>query len=397
MVDKVYHPNIGLDVLQVNPISQANAMQRAGRAGRTMAGKAFHLFTKRAFDDEMYLQTIPEIQRANLSNTLLLLKSLKVDDLLDFDWVDSPPKEAITTSLFELWALGCLDHSGELTSLGQQASSFPMDPSLSKMLIASAKEGCSEECIIIASMLSVPNVWIRPKERREECDSAREKFCVPESDFLTFLHVYGQWKAKGYSDHWCSQHFLNWRSLRKAKEIREQLADIMKAQRLPLISCGSDWDLVLKTMCSAYYPQAAKRKGPGQYTSLRTSMTMKLHPTSALYGLADQPEFVVYHELVLTSKEPFMSTVSTVDPRWLAAQGGVFYSVKEKGRHETEFSRKQEIETEIAEARQREEQRRAKLEGNQQETADRAAKANIKIISHGAVKRPVALRRRGLA
>ena len=218
---KVYHPGMGLDTLQVNPISQANAKQREGRAGRTKAGKAFHLFTKRAFEDEMYLQTIPEIQRTNLSNTLLFLKSLKVADLLDFDWIDAPPKELITTSMFELWALGCLDHGGELTPLGHQASSFPMDPSLSKLLITSVKEGCSEECLTIISMLSVPNVWVRPRERQEESDAAREKFCVPESDFLTFLHAYGQWKANGYLDSWCIKHFLNWRSLRRAKEVRE--------------------------------------------------------------------------------------------------------------------------------------------------------------------------------
>lgn len=64
---KVYNPKMGMDTLQITPISQANASQRAGRAGRTGPGKCFHLYTERAFRDEFYIQTIPEIQRTNLS------------------------------------------------------------------------------------------------------------------------------------------------------------------------------------------------------------------------------------------------------------------------------------------------------------------------------------------
>ncbi|KAK7226292.1 hypothetical protein V2G26_014295 [Clonostachys chloroleuca] len=89
---KVYNPKMGMDTLQITPISQANASQRSGRAGRTGPGKAFRLFTEKAFKEELYLQTIPEIQRTNLANTVLMLKSLGVKDLLDFDFMDPPPK-----------------------------------------------------------------------------------------------------------------------------------------------------------------------------------------------------------------------------------------------------------------------------------------------------------------
>ncbi|KAI7046193.1 hypothetical protein KC352_g46185, partial [Hortaea werneckii] len=125
---KVYNPRMGMDTLQITPVSQANASQRAGRAGRTGPGKAFHLFTERAFRDELYLSQIPEIQRTNLANTVLLLKSLGVKDLLDFDFMDPPPQDTITTSLFDLWALGALTNLGELTEIGKQMTSFPMDP-----------------------------------------------------------------------------------------------------------------------------------------------------------------------------------------------------------------------------------------------------------------------------
>jgi pre-mRNA-splicing factor ATP-dependent RNA helicase DHX38/PRP16 len=357
---KVYNPRMGMDTLQITPISQANANQRSGRAGRTGPGKAYRLYTESAYKNELYIQTIPEIQRTSLSNTVLLLKSLGVKDLLDFDFMDPPPQETISTSLFELWSLGALDNLGDLTPLGRAMTPFPMDPPLAKLLITASEEyGCSEEMLTIVSMLSVPSVFYRPKERQEESDAAREKFFVPESDHLTLLHVYTQWKSNGYSDGWCIKHFLHPKTLRRAKEVREQLHDIMTVQKMRLVSCGTDWDVIRKCICSGFYHQAAKVKGIGEFINLRTSVSMQLHPTSALYGLGYVPEYVVYHELILTSKE-YMSTVTAVDPHWLAELGGVFYSVKEKGYSqrerrvtEQEFNRRMEIETQMAADRER--------------------------------------------
>ncbi|KAL9638359.1 MAG: hypothetical protein Q9164_001609 [Protoblastenia rupestris] len=393
---KVYNPRMGMDALQITPISQANAQQRQGRAGRTGPGKAFHLYTESAFKDEFYIQTIPEIQRTNLANTVLLLKSLGVKDLLDFDFMDPPPQDTITTSLFDLWALGALDNVGDLTPMGKKMTAFPMDPSLAKLIITSGDYGCSEEMLSIVSMLSVPSVFYRPKERQEESDAAREKFCVPESDHLTLLHIYSQWKSNGYSDGWCVRHFLHPKALRRAKEIREQLFDIMKVQKMEMMSCGTDWDVIRKCICSGYYHQSAKVKGIGEYINLRTSVTVQLHPTSALYGLGVLPDHVIYHELILTSKE-YMSTVTAVDPHWLAELGGVFYSVKEKGYSnrekrvtEHEFNRKMEIETKMAEDKEREVQRIAKAVELGKAAVRRPTTSAIKrIATQGAVKRPL--------
>jgi len=195
---KVYNPRMGMDALQITPISQANANQRSGRAGRTGPGTAWRMYTENAYRTEMFLQTIPEIQRTNLSNVLLQLKSLGVKNLLDFDFMDPPPQDTMMTSLYDLWALGALDNTGELTPLGTKMSAFPMEPSLSKLIIESEEYGCSEEMLTIVSMLSVPTVFYRPPERMEESDAAREKFFVPESDHLTLLNVYNQWKAHRY-------------------------------------------------------------------------------------------------------------------------------------------------------------------------------------------------------
>lgn len=103
--------------------------------------------------------------------------------------------------MYQLWVLGALDNVGDLTPIGRKMSEFPMEPSMAKMLIASVEYKCSSEMLTIVSMLSVPSVFYRPKERMEEADAIREKFNVPESDHLTLLNVFNQWKSHGYVYH----------------------------------------------------------------------------------------------------------------------------------------------------------------------------------------------------
>ncbi|KAF7723566.1 DEAH-box RNA helicase prp16 [Apophysomyces ossiformis] len=326
---KVYNPRIGMDALQITPISQANANQRSGRAGRTGPGVAYRLFTQDAFLSEMFVNTIPEIQRTNLASVVLQLKSLGVKNLLEFDFMDPPPQDTILNSMYQLWILGALDNTGELTSSGSKMNEFPLDPSLAKMLITAEEQGCTAEVLTIVSMLSVPSVFYRPKERMEESDAAREKFFVPESDHLTLLHVYTQWKTNHYRDDWCNKHFIHAKAMRKAREVRSQLMDIMKTVKMPYVSCGTDWDVVRKCICSAYFHQAARLKGIGEYVNCRSGMKCHLHPTSALFGAGFTPDYVVYHELVLTSKE-YMQCVTAVDPFWLAELGPMFFSIRDR-------------------------------------------------------------------
>lgn len=99
--------------------------------------------------------------------------------------------------MYQLWVLGALDNVGDLTPVGRKMSEFPMEPSMAKMLISSVDYKCSTEMLTIVSMLSVPSVFYRPKERMEEADAAREKFNVPESDHMTLLNVFNQWKSHG--------------------------------------------------------------------------------------------------------------------------------------------------------------------------------------------------------
>ena len=101
----------------------------------------------------------------------------------------------------------------------------------------------------MVSMLSVPQVFFRPKDREEASDAAREKFFAPESDHLTLLNVYQQWQTNKFSAAWCAEHFIHAKAMRKAREVREQLLDIMKQQRVEVVSCGGSWDIVRKAIC----------------------------------------------------------------------------------------------------------------------------------------------------
>ena len=162
---QVFNPKNGMDSLVVAPISQASARQRAGRAGRTGPGKCYRLYTEAAYKHEMLPTTVPEIQRSNLAMTVLSLKAMGINDLLGFDFMDPPSPPALITALEQLYNLGALDEEGLLTRLGRKMAEFPLEPPMSKALIASVDLGCSDEIVTILAMLSAQNIFYRPREK----------------------------------------------------------------------------------------------------------------------------------------------------------------------------------------------------------------------------------------
>lgn len=327
---KVFNPKVGMDALQVTPISQANANQRMGRAGRTGPGVCYRLYTERAFVSELFTNPIPEIQRTNLSHVVLLLKSLGVDNLLQFEFMDPPPQDTILSSMYQLWVLEALDNQGNLTTLGSQMVQFPLDPPLSKMLLTADKMKCSAEMLVVVSMLSIPNVFYQTREAADQAEAAKEKFFVPESDHLTLLNVYQQWRRNGSNATWAKQHYVQQKSMRKAREVREQLEEIMEQQNLKPVSCGIEWDCLRKAICSGYFHNASKLRGIGEYVNLRTSIPCHLHPSSALYGAGYTPDYIVYHEVIMTTKE-YMRHVSAVEAEWLAELAPMFFYLRQSG------------------------------------------------------------------
>ena len=109
-------------------------------------------------------------------------------------------------------------------------------------------------------------------------------------------------------------------------------------------TCGTDWDLVRKAVCSAYFQNAGRMKTVAEYINMRNGMPCHLHPSSALFGMGVQPEYIVYHELVMTSKE-YMQCVTAVDPEWLAELGPMFFSIKQAGETRAEKKAKESAST----------------------------------------------------
>uniref|UniRef100_A0A2R5LI29 RNA helicase n=1 Tax=Ornithodoros turicata TaxID=34597 RepID=A0A2R5LI29_9ACAR len=318
----VYNPKTGMDSLVVTPISQAQAKQRAGRAGRTGPGKTYRLYTERAYRDEMLTTPVPEIQRTNLASTVLQLKAMGINDLLSFDFMDAPPTETLIMALEQLHSLSALDNEGLLTRLGRRMAEFPLSPNLAKMLIMSVHLGCSEEILTVVSMLSVQNVFYRPKDKQALADQKKAKFNQAEGDHLTLLAVYNSWKNNKFSNAWCYENFVQIRTLKRAQDVRKQLLGIMDRHKLDVVSCGKNTARVQKAICSGFFRNAAKKDPQEGYRTLVDGQVVYIHPSSALFNR--QPEWVVYYELVLTTKE-YMREVTTIDPKWLVEFAASFF------------------------------------------------------------------------
>ena len=286
---KVYNPRVRVESLLVTPFSRASAHQRSGRAGRTRPGKCFRLYTESSFKRDLQEQTYPEILRSNLGSVVLQLKKLGVDDLVHFDFMDPPAPETLMRALELLNYLGALDDEGELTQVGAVMSEFPLDPQLSKMLVASPQFKCSNEILTITAMLSVPNCFVRPREKAREADAAKEQFVHSDGDHLTLMnvfHAFKQWQQTGDERDNCYNNWLNYRSLKSAESVRDQLARICQRLGVDLVSTDfSDrfyYVNIRKAIVSGYFMQVAHSEKSGKYQTVKDNELVMLHPSCVL-------------------------------------------------------------------------------------------------------------------
>ncbi|KAG5148933.1 hypothetical protein AAZX31_06G191700 [Glycine max] len=325
---KSYNPRTGMESLLVTPISKASANQRAGRSGRTGPGKCFRLYTAYNYHNDLDDNTVPEIQRTNLANVVLTLKSLGIHDLLNFDFMDPPPAEALLKALELLFALSALNKLGELTKVGRRMAEFPLDPMLSKMIVASENYKCSDDIISIAAMLSVGNsIFYRPKDKQVHADNARLNFHTGNvGDHMALLKVYNSWKETNYSTQWCYENYIQVRSMKRARDIRDQLAGLLERVEIELTSNANDLDAIKKSITSGFFPHSARLQKNGSYRTVKHSQTVHIHPSSGLAQVL--PRWVVYHELVLTTKE-YMRQVTELKPEWLVEIAPHYYQLKD--------------------------------------------------------------------
>ncbi|KAF9500644.1 pre-mRNA-splicing factor ATP-dependent RNA helicase PRP43 [Pleurotus eryngii] len=314
---KVYNPRIRVESLLVSPISKASAQQRAGRAGRTQPGKCFRLYTERDFRSQLEEQTYPEIQRSNLSTMVLQLVKLGIKDIVRFEYLDVPAPESLMRALELLNFLKALDDDGNLTPLGSKIAEFPLEPQLATLLVVSPEFKCSNEILTIVSMISVPNIWVRPADQKNQADAAKTRFTVSDGDHLTLLNVYNQYMQNKSNENWPRTNFVSGRALAEAEKVRAQLQRLMKRSNLELISITDEKKLhqsIRQALVCGFFMQAAHRGGEkGSYLTIKDNQVVYLHPSSGLKG---NPEWVLFNEFILTTK-PYIRTVSEVRPEWL--------------------------------------------------------------------------------
>ncbi|KAN0128993.1 P-loop containing nucleoside triphosphate hydrolase protein [Lactarius tabidus] len=346
----LYNPRIRVESLLVSPISKASAEQRAGRAGRTRPGMCFRLYTEKDFMKELEKETLPEILRSNLANTVLVLVKAGIKDLVRFDWVDAPAPETLMRALELLNYLAALDDDGNLTPLGSTMSEFPLDPQMSKMLIVSPEFHCSQEILTVVAMLSVPNVWQRPNNQRKAADASKQMLMVPDGDHLTLLNVFNEYKNNLHDHNWTWNNYLSARSLNQADKVRSQLQRIMERLGVYKDSLGVDMERletdmerlgispmtrphgdetrhdvnIRKALVCGFFMQVAHKEGEkGFYVTVKDNQTVSLHPSC---GLDFQPEWVLFNEFVLTTRA-YIRTVTGIRAEWLLELAANYYDL----------------------------------------------------------------------
>lgn len=355
-----YSPVTGIQSLAVVPCSRASADQRAGRAGRTGPGKCFRLYTRWSYMNEMAATPTPEILRTNLSGVVLQMESLGITDLLHFDFLDSPSPEALIKALEQLYSLGALNEKGELTRTGAKMAELPCDPMLARCLLASSSLNCCTEVVSVISMLEESNSIFSGRTSRKagENPSAQpsaatsaEKFRTRADarlggDHLTLLEIWNQFATNGFSPQWCRDNFVQYRAMNRARNVRNQLARLCRKMNLygeeeieeqngadSVIRMESMFRderdrlkvRIMKSFARGFFANAAKLSRSGDYyQTLKKHQPVYVHPSSALFRMVPPPKYVIYNELMLTSKE-FMRNCMPVSERWLGEYAPHYY------------------------------------------------------------------------
>lgn len=351
---KRYDAATGIETLDVEQISKVQATQRAGRAGRTQAGKCYRLYTKENFQLDFADATEPEIQRTSLVNVVLYLKSLELEDMdvLRFDFLDRPKESALKDALKQLYVLDAIDENGKITKIGKEMAPLPLEPNLARAMLEAKKLGCVEECATIAAMLSVDRLEVADSsslndKNREYRGNPLQKIVSEDAfalgDHIVFLRTFERWQRERYRRDFAREYSLSERGLEFAKDVRRQLLDSMRS-----LSDDNDgaWSSkrsreeeeeqrhnknksersrtknVRKALAKGFISKIARRGTASncfKTFAFEAKTLTEVHPSSAR-ALADEdgllPDWIVYHEMIMTSR-PFLRHVCKVEYEWI--------------------------------------------------------------------------------
>ena len=347
-----YNPRTRTKRLPVEKISQSSANQRKGRAGRLEAGVCIRLYAEEDFT-ERPAYTQPEIQRANLAEVILRMKAFQLGDIETFPFVNPPPPAAIDGGYRLLQELGALDEARQLTTLGDNLSRLPIDPTLGRMLLQSQHEHATHELLIIAAGLSIQDPRERPLDQQDAAAAAHKRFADPQSDFLTLLKiwdaVHDEWerlRTQNQRRRFCKANFLSYLRMREWQDLYTQLHDALEELgRFKLNESSADYAAIHRSILTGLLAHVATRKERNVYQGIGNRQ-LAVFPGSALFdrnekprksgaaasdparsksrhhragpetGAPPQPPWIVAGEIVETS-QLFARTVAGIEPVWI--------------------------------------------------------------------------------
>lgn len=320
-----YEPRLGIERLQVEPISKASAFQRRGRCGRVSEGICVHLYSEEDFEERADF-TDPEIRRCNLADVVLQMEHLGLGDPLKFPFVDPPQPKRVAQAYQTLEEIGAIRKRGGLTQIGHELARIPVDPRVGRLLVEARREGCLREALVVASSLSVQDPRERPQDRQEAADLVHGKFKDPRSDFTGWLRWWhgldeAARKSNNALRRFCQEHSLNyrrtqeWRSLyRELREVLEEMRWDLPADKTPMSDPQGTFSEPLHRSVLAAVPSHIgfkEPKLPGYHGA--GGRNFFIHPGSGTQGKG--LTWILAFEMVETARL-YAREVASFDPAW---------------------------------------------------------------------------------
>ena len=306
-----------LQRLPIEPISQASADQRRGRCGRIGPGVCIRLYTEEDYANRPPYAD-PEIKRVNLASVVLQMRAFGLGDIERFPFLDPPEPKAIKDALTLLHELGALI-DGQLTAEGRAMARFPLDPRLSRMLIAAAKFGALREVGIIAAALAVPDPRERPLNASAQADQAHAGFADKRSDFMAILNLWAwleetrQGKTRRAASAALKRAFLNPARVREWREVHRQLLTVQRQLGLRLNQKAADYASIHRALLHGALSLVARHDERGAYLGAR-QLKLRIFPGSGLAGRT--PEWIMAAEVSETQRV-YARNAAAIEARWI--------------------------------------------------------------------------------
>lgn len=325
-----YSPRTKVQSLPIEKISKASANQRQGRCGRIGPGVCVRLYSKEDYNSRQDF-TDPEILRSNLAAVILQMVALRLGDVVSFPFIDPPQIKQITDGMRLLEELGAVENvkgqntaTLELTEIGKNLASLPVDPRLGRMILQGAKLGALREVLIIVSALAVMDPRESPWDKKEASRQAHARFNDDKSDFLSYLKLYQhivKLQAEESSSQWrrtLKKEFISYLRVREWFDVLRQLRASCNILKFKLNEAEADYESIHRSLLSGLLSQIGRFDDNDKqlYAGAR-GIKFVLHPSSNL--AKRKPKWVMCGELSETSRL-FARNVAQIDPLWVEGQ-----------------------------------------------------------------------------